>query len=119
MFVKEFLTLSKSSQFFAIFTLMAGLTTGLAKAEEFNTGYVLNKMPIDERLVHIDGVVRGIAFASYFHKNKDNTAFECALDYALVGNKAKWQSMMDFASQHQEKPLGGVLFVYLRKKCGL
>lgn len=98
---------------------MVGMDAGQAKAEDFNTSFVLNKMPIDERITHIDGVVRGIAFASYFHKDKDNTAFECVLDYALTGNREKRFAMLDFAKDYGEKPLGGVLFVYLRKKCGL
>lgn len=113
------LILSKSLSFWAMIALMIGVHTGKAKAEDFNTGFVLNKMPADERIVHIDGLVRGIAFASYFHKNKDNTAFECVLDYALTGNRDKRFTMLDFAKNHAEKPLGGVLFVYLRKKCDL
>ncbi len=98
---------------------MVGMIAGQAKAEDFNTGFVLNKMPVDERVTHIDGVVRGIAFASYFHKDKDNAAFECTLNYATTGDNTKWQSMLDFAQGHPDKPLAGVLFVYLRKKCGL
>ena len=102
-----------------VLCLLAAIWAGQAKAEDFNTGFVLNKMPVEERITHIDGVVRGIAFASYFHKGKDNTAFECVLNYALTGNREKRFAMLDFAQDHLNKPLGGVLFVYLRKKCRL
>lgn len=119
MSVRQWLTLSKSSRIFAILFPMVGMIAGQAKAEDFNTGFVLNKMPVDERIVHIDGLVRGIAFASFFHKNKDNRAFECVLDYALTGDQDKRFQMLDFAKQYSDKPLGGVLFVYLRKKCEL
>ena len=117
--VKELLILSKSSSILATIALMVGIHIGQAKAEEFNTGYILNTMPVEKQSVHIDGLVRGIAFSSYFLKNKDNTAFECALEYAATGDVAKWQSMLDFAQNHQDKPMGGVLFVYLKKKCNL
>ena len=64
--VKDWLTLSKSSRISAMIFLMVGMSIGYAKAEDFNTGFVLNKMPVSERVVHIDGLVRGIAFSSYF-----------------------------------------------------
>ncbi len=115
--VKHWLTLSKSSFISAMIMSMVGVNSG--QAEDFNTGFVLNKMPVDERIVHIDGLVRGIAFASFFHKNKDNAAFECVLDYALTGDRDKRFQMLDFAEGYSDKPLGGVLFVYLRKKCEL
>ena len=71
MFVKQILTLSKSSRFFAIFTLMAGASIQQAQAEDFNTGYILNKMPVPQQTVHIDGTVRGIAYTHYFKSEKD------------------------------------------------
>jgi len=37
---------------------MVGVNSGYA--EDFNTGFVLNKMPVDERIVHIDGLVWAI-----------------------------------------------------------
>jgi len=119
--VKQWLILSKSSLFSA--TILAGMISSMqtdgAKAEDFNTGYVLRKMPVEQQTVHIDGLVRGVAFSSYFLKNKNNEAFECILDYAATGDVDKWQSMLDFAQNHQDKAMGGVLFVYLRKKCRL
>ena len=99
--------------------LMIGVYTQQAKAEDFNTGYVFNKLPKEQGLAHVDGVVRGIAYSHYFKSNKDQTGFECVLDYALAGDDNKWENMIEFAQGHPDKALGGVLFVYLRKKCNL
>ena len=96
---------------------MIGMQTGQLQARDFDTGYILNEMPVDERIVHIDGLVRGIAYAHFFQNDKDNIGFECRLDHALTGNTDKRQAMLDFASNHADKPMGGVLFLYLRKKC--
>lgn len=119
MFVKEILTLSKSSQFFAIFTLMAGVTTAQTKADDFDTAYVFNKLPKEQGLVHVDGLVRGIAYTHYFKSEKDQAGFECVLEYALAGDDTKWDNMIEFARKYPDKALGGVIFVYLRKKCNL
>jgi len=98
--------------------LMVGLKTGQVQAEDFNTGYILNKMPKDERIVHIDGVVQGIAYTHYFQNNKDDAGFNCIREYGVTGEASKWSNMLDFLTKHPDKPLGGVMFVYLRKKCG-
>lgn len=119
MSVKELLILSKSSPILATIALMVGMHIGQAKAEEFNTAYVFNKLPKEQGLAHVDGVVRGIAYSHYFKSKKDQIGFECVLDYALSGDDAKWDNMVEFARMHPDKALGGVLFVYLRKKCNL
>lgn len=119
MSVKELLILSKSSRILAIIALMMGMHIGQAKAEEFNTGYVLEKMPQKEGVVHIDGTIRGIAYAHFYNNDKDTRGFECINNYAAGGDAAAWQSMINFIGKHKDKPLGGVLFIYLRKKCDL
>lgn len=98
---------------------MVGMIAGQAKAEDFNTGYVLNKMPKREGTVHIDGTVRGIAYAHYYNNNKDQTGFECINNHAAGGDDDAWQRMINFLWKYPDKPLGGVLYIYLRKKCGL
>jgi len=119
MSVKELLILSKSSPILATIALMVGMHIGQAKAEEFNTGYVLEKMPQNEGVVHIDGTIRGIAYAHYYNNDKDTQGFECINNHAAGGDHDAWQSMINFIGKHKDKPLGGVLFIYLRKKCDL
>lgn len=96
-----------------------GFTASQAHAEGFNTGYILDEMPEKERIVHIDGVVRGIAFTHFFQNNKDETGFNCVSNYALTGSDTNWTDMIEFLAKYPDKPLGGVMFIYLRKKCGL
>ena len=119
MSVKELLTLSKSSRIFAILLPMVGILAEQAIAEEFNTGYVLEKMPQKEGVLHIDGTIRGIAYAHYYNNDKDTRGFECINNYSAGGNDDAWQNMINFIGKHKDKPLGGVLFIYLRKKCDL
>ena len=115
--IKHWLTLSKSSFISAMIMSMVGVNSGYA--EDFNTGYVLEKMQGREGTVHIDGVVRGIAYAHYYNNGKDQQGFDCINNYAAGGNNDAWQNMIDFLEMHKEKPLGGVMFIYLRKKCNL
>lgn len=98
---------------------MVGMHIGQVKAEEFNTGYVLEKMPQKEGVVHIDGTIRGIAYAHYYNNDKDTQGFQCINNHAAGGDDDAWQNMINFIGKHKDKPLGGVLFIYLRKKCDL
>jgi len=76
-------------------------------------------MAKNEGLAHIDGTIRGIAYAHYYNNNKDINGFECVNDHAMGGDDSKWQSMVNFLWKYTDKPLGGVLFIYLSKRCKL
>ena len=102
-----------------LFALGLLLAIQSAEAKNFNTGFVLNDMPSNDSLLLIDGTVRGIAYAHYFQNDQDNKGFECILDYAVTGDETKWLNMREFLEKYPDKPLGGVAYVYLRKKCNL
>jgi len=103
-----------------LFALGLLLATQSAEAKNFNTGFVLNDMQDDEANMLIDGVVRGIAYAHYFQNNKDNKGFDCIMGYAHgSGTAEKIHSLHVFFENYLDKPLGGVAYVYLRKKCNL
>jgi len=94
MSVRQWLTLSKSSLISAMIMSMVGVNSGYA--EDFNTAYVLEKMPKREGLAHIDGTVRGIAYTHYYQNNKDQSGFECVNNHGVGGDDAAWQDMVNF-----------------------
>ena len=90
---------------------------GAAQAQQLNAGFVLNKMSSKESGAYISGIIEGLAYSRYLRDKPSETGMQCIYDWYYGGNgqgKAIWPLL----KRHEDKPVGVLLQVLIKKQCG-
>ena len=118
--VKNLLKLSIYKQISIIITLYLLSGTHIAIAKELNAGFVLNQMSTDQRTGYLFGVVEGLAYARFLRDKPDQTGMNCIYDwYHGAGSDVRRAKVRKLMKKHHDRPVGPLLFVLLKKECGV
>lgn len=118
MCVKKSLKLSKYQQ---LSIIILGVMLGCVdsrQVEAQTAGDVIGKMNPDQRWNYIAGVVEGLAFARWTKDKPDKTGMKCIYDWYYQGDKRNFNRTMTWLERHPDKPVGGLLYVLIKKDCG-
>lgn len=111
--------LTKYSPLFAIIIAVMGINT-INEAVAQSAGDVLNKMEPDQSASYINGVVEGLAFARWVKDKPDKTGMQCIYDwYYRSDTETNFKTVMSWLERHPDKPVGGLMYVLIKKECGV
>jgi len=118
MFVRNLLTLSKSSFIPAI--LIATMINGIQvkEAAALTANDVLNKMSADERAGYFSGVVDGLSQARWIKDKPDQVGMQCIQNWYYQGGASQHQRIHTWFDKHLDKPANALLYVLIKKECG-
>jgi len=97
--------------------MVAGVN--ISNASELDAGAVLNKMKEDERFGYVSGVIEGLAYSRWQRDKPDQTGMKCIYDWYYKNNSKRWENtIIPVFEKYQDKPVGAILYVLTKKKCG-
>ena len=115
----ERIKLSKYKQILVI--ILGVLITGInpSLSSNLNADAVLNKMNADERFGYISGVVEGLAYSRWLKDRPNDTGMQCIYKWYYNAKLEKWKKITAWFNRHPNKPVGVLLYVLIKKECGV
>ncbi|WP_306258407.1 hypothetical protein [Pararhizobium sp. IMCC21322] len=110
--------LSKYKQISAIILLCIFGNTARAQEDVINAGFVLHKMAVAEQFAYVSGVVEGLAYARFLRDKPNEDGMKCIYDWYYADSDRQWARIETVFGAHLEKPVGVLLHVLIKKKCG-
>ena len=95
-----------------------GLVVPGAQAKNLDAGFVLNKMDDKQRYGFVSGVVEGLAYARFLRDRPHEEGMICITDWYYGGGVEVWKKIERWLARHPDKPVGVLLYVLVKKKCG-
>jgi hypothetical protein len=89
-------------------------------SKTINAGFVMNKMNVDQQVSYIAGVIEGLAFSRYLRDKPNQKSMKCVYGWYAenTGGPQKWKKMEAWLAKHPDKPVGVLLYVLIKRKCG-
>ena len=111
--------LSKYKQMVSIIfgILLVGISPSFASG--LNADAVLNKMNADERFGYISGVIEGLAYSRWLKDRPNDIGMQCIYKWYYEGGKENAVKLNEWLKRHPDKPVGALLYVLLKKECGV
>lgn len=80
----------------------------------------MKEMNVDQQVSYIAGVIEGLAFSRYLRDKPNQKSMNCVYGWYAdnTGSAKKRQKMEAWLAKHPEKPVGVLLHVLIKKKCG-
>ena len=109
----------KRQHFAGLFVSLFAAMSSQAQAGEINAGYLLSKMNTDQQVSYVAGVVEGLAFSRYLRDKPDQSGIKCVYHwYDQNSSKSQIKKMDNWFARHPDKPVGALLHVLIKKRCG-
>jgi hypothetical protein len=102
-------------------TLVAALamaSANTANATDLNAGYVLDKMNNDQMVSYVAGVIEGLAYSRFLRDRPSEESMNCVYRWHANRGKDGWLEMEAWFRRHEDKPVGVLLHVLIKKECG-
>ena len=91
----------------------------ISHSKTINAGFLLKKMNSDQQVSYITGVVEGLAYSRYLREKPSQKGMKCIYSWYAEGDRVKkWKRIDAWFSRHPDKPIGVLLYVLIKKKCG-
>lgn len=87
-----------------------------ANAENFDAGFVMNKMTSDQQVSYIAGVIEGLAYSRWLRDRPNTDGMNCI--YNWYSRTDKWGQIESFFGLHPDKSVGPLLYILTKKDCG-
>ena len=101
-----------------LFTTMLGAGNA-AQAQALNAGAVMDNMSSDQRVGYVSGVIEGLAYARFVRDKPSEEGMKCIYDWYYKDNAERWKTtLFPMFERHRDKPVGVILHVLTKKKCG-
>lgn len=97
---------------------LAMTSASAASATNLNAGYVLDKMNNDQMVSYVSGVVEGLAYARFLKDRPSEDGMNCVYSWYDKLDKQGWTKMEAWFRRHEDKPVGVLLHVLIKKECG-
>lgn len=103
----------------AIFLAACLGNAGVSHSKTINAGFVLEEMSSDQQVSYITGVIEGLAYSRYLREKPSQKGMKCVYSWFESDSWAnKWKRIDAWFSRHPDKPVGVLLYVLIKKKCG-
>lgn len=101
--------------------ILLPLNSNAAHATDLTAGVVMDKMTDDQAASYVSGVIEGLAYARYVKDNPSETGMQCIYDwYYKQDNAQLWlDTLFPTFKKHSDKPVGVILYVLTKRKCGV
>ncbi|NRA87234.1 MAG: hypothetical protein HRU28_07525 [Rhizobiales bacterium] len=118
---RERIKLSKYKQILMIIlvVLITGINPSLAGVKNISAGYVLNEMNNDQRISYISGVIEGLAYSRFLREKPNENGMNCIYDWFFKDSDKKMKKITAWFNRHLDKPVGVLLYVLIKKECGV
>lgn len=92
--------------------------TNIQQANALTAGDVLNKMTSEQSVSYINGVIEGLAYSRWLRDRPSSKGSKCIYDWYYQGGKKSFNQTMSWLERHPDKPVGALIYVLTKKKCG-
>ena len=111
--------LSKYKQIVTIIIgmLVAGISPSIASS--LNADAVLNKMTLEQRHSYVSGVIEGLAYSRWLKDKPSDVGMQCIYKWYYSGKTENLKKIYAWFERHPDKPVGALLYVLIKKECGV